>query len=105
LGANVGVMVYSVASIELLIRYNNITGVHTLLSTGQIIPFIIGIASLWRVCWQIMTDFAEHQAASNLVEERKGAERSTTDVISEGSSQNFADNAVSLDAITIDDSG
>ena len=47
-------MIYSIVNIELLIRYNNITGVYTLLSTGQIIPFVMGIASLWKTCWQIM---------------------------------------------------
>ena len=56
-------MVYSIVNIELLIRYNQITGVYTLLSTGQIIPFVMGIASLWKTCWQILMENVEQGAA------------------------------------------
>jgi hypothetical protein len=57
-------MVYSIVNIELLIRYNQITGVYALLSTGQIIPFVIGIASLWKTCWQILIENVEQEPAS-----------------------------------------
>ncbi|KAE8443223.1 hypothetical protein EG329_002091 [Mollisiaceae sp. DMI_Dod_QoI] len=52
--ANIAILIYSVVSIELLLKYNKITDVYTILSTGQIIPFIIGIASLWRTVWTIV---------------------------------------------------
>ena len=66
-------MVYSIVNIELLIRYNDMTGVHTLLSTGQIIPFIMGIACLWKTCWQIVTDNVEHEVAGIQKEKKADA--------------------------------
>lgn len=73
------VFVYSIVSIELLIRYNDITGVYTLLSTGQIIPFVIGIAGLWKVIWQIITTRVQNELAGSQKKETdpEGPEQET----------------------------
>jgi hypothetical protein len=85
LGANFAVLLYSIISIELLIKHNAITGGYTLLSTGQIIPFIIGIASLWKVVWQIVIALVEHGFASLQHLENADAEaRGTGDTAGKG---------------------
>jgi hypothetical protein len=60
------IFIYSIVSIKLLLRYNAITEVYTLLSTGQIIPFIIGIASLWKVVWKILMLQVEESIQSKM---------------------------------------
>ncbi|KAH8879035.1 hypothetical protein GQ53DRAFT_849863 [Thozetella sp. PMI_491] len=44
----VGATIWFIASVELSIRWNNISGVHTIESTGQLIPFVIGVVSFTR---------------------------------------------------------
>ncbi|KAF4637404.1 hypothetical protein G7Y89_g680 [Cudoniella acicularis] len=53
---NTLVFVYSILAIELLIYFNTITGVYDLGSTGQIIPFVIGLATFWKTIIFIVTD-------------------------------------------------
>jgi len=42
-------IVWFIVSVEMTIRSNNIQGVHTIDSTGQLIPFVIGCLSTWHV--------------------------------------------------------
>lgn len=56
---SIAIMIYSIISIELLIRYNEITEVYTILSTGQIIPLVIGFAAVWRTSWEIIVMFIQ----------------------------------------------
>ena len=42
-------MTFSILAIELIIRWNSISGVYTIGSTGQVIPFTIGIGGLIKV--------------------------------------------------------
>ncbi|ETS78445.1 hypothetical protein PFICI_10507 [Pestalotiopsis fici W106-1] len=44
----VGATIWFIVSVELNIRWNKITGVHTIESTGQLIPFVVGVASFIR---------------------------------------------------------
>ena len=49
-------MVGCIIAVELLIVWNSINGVDTVLSTGQLIPFVIGIGGLIKICfrwWQV----------------------------------------------------
>ncbi|KAI5807509.1 hypothetical protein DFH27DRAFT_322488 [Peziza echinospora] len=53
-----GVMMLFIISVELLISWNDIDGVNTVLSTGQLIPMVIGIAGFLKILfrwWQIAT--------------------------------------------------
>ncbi|KAM0308095.1 hypothetical protein ACHAO8_010319 [Botrytis cinerea] len=75
----ISIFIYSVTAIELLIRYNNIKGVYTLLNTGQIIPFTIGIAGLRKVTAKISGKFLRKKNRSNLfVDVERQRERSVT---------------------------
>lgn len=59
-----GVIVWSILAIELTLRWNSVTDVYEVQSTGQLIPLIIGVASsmkmfnmlalkyIKKVCWQ-----------------------------------------------------
>jgi len=49
--------VYSILAIELLIHFNSITGVYDIGTTGQIIPFVIGLATLWKTAIAIFAKF------------------------------------------------
>ncbi|KAF8422727.1 hypothetical protein EV426DRAFT_702540 [Tirmania nivea] len=54
------VMLLAIIAVELVITgsWNNIQGVNTILSTGQLIPFVIGIGGLAKICfrwWQLET--------------------------------------------------
>jgi hypothetical protein len=42
---------FNLLTIELSIRWNHITGVNKLVSTGQLIPFVIGVGGMCRSCW------------------------------------------------------
>ncbi|KAF8241616.1 hypothetical protein K440DRAFT_608344 [Wilcoxina mikolae CBS 423.85] len=50
-------VVFCILSVELMIRWNNITGVNSIASVGQMIPFLIGFGSLltipldWEPTW------------------------------------------------------
>jgi predicted helicase len=45
---------YFILSIELTISWNRITGVYNIKSTGQLIPFIIGVVSSTRAAQQVI---------------------------------------------------
>jgi len=49
--------VYSILAIELLIHFNSITGVYDIGTTGQIIPLVIGLATLWKTAVAIFAKF------------------------------------------------
>ena len=44
-------LVWAVVAIELTLAWNNIHDVYDLASTGQLIPFVIGIVSFLRLCY------------------------------------------------------
>lgn len=46
LGLSVSVIVFSVVSIEYLIRDNNIVGVDDIFAAGQLVPLVVGIFGL-----------------------------------------------------------
>lgn len=43
---NIICFIWSILSVELTLKWNNISNVHDIKSTGQLIPFVIGIVSL-----------------------------------------------------------
>ncbi len=47
-----GQFVVSVLAVELTLKWNNITGVHSLDSTSQLIPFLFGIGQLCFVVYE-----------------------------------------------------
>lgn len=55
---NIGV----IAFVEMTIKWNNITGVHTLRDPGQFMPLMIALAQLFSVIYQGVSKFA-HIAA------------------------------------------
>ena len=49
-------MLLAIIAVELIISWNNIQEVNTILTTGQLIPFVIGVGGLMRIClrwWQL----------------------------------------------------
>jgi len=51
-------MLLAIIAVELVISWNNIQGVNTILNTGQLIPFVIGLGGLGKICfrwWQLET--------------------------------------------------
>ena len=42
-------LIYSILAIELMLKWNNVSNVYTLKSTGQLIPFVISMAGLLKV--------------------------------------------------------
>jgi len=60
------VLIISITAIELIIRWNNITGTYNIKSTGQVIPLIIGSAGLWKVVFQIILSRSEGKEVRNL---------------------------------------
>lgn len=42
-------LVWAVLAVELSLSWNKVSGIYTIQSTGQLIPFIIGIVSFVRV--------------------------------------------------------
>ena len=46
---NIVCLLWAIAAVELSLYWNQITGVYTIDSTGQLIPFIIGIVGLLRL--------------------------------------------------------
>jgi hypothetical protein len=49
-------LIWSILAIELTIRWNNITSVHTIQSVGQLIPFIIGIVGFLKLVRDISVE-------------------------------------------------
>ena len=41
-------------AIELTLKWNDITNVYQLNTTGQIIPFVIGLSLFANVCWRLL---------------------------------------------------
>lgn len=48
---NYGVLIWTIVSIELTLVWNKIDDVHSIASTGQLIPFVTGITGILRVIW------------------------------------------------------
>jgi hypothetical protein len=44
-------LIWSVLGIELTLYWNSISGVYTIKSTGQLIPFVIGLTGLLKIVW------------------------------------------------------
>lgn len=47
-------LIWSVMAIELTLKWNGITNVYQLNTTGQIIPFVIGLSLFANVCWRLL---------------------------------------------------
>ena len=58
-------IVWSILAIELTIRWNSITEVNTIKTTGQLIPFVIGIGGLFQVVYNIGKENAEKSSVSH----------------------------------------
>lgn len=43
-----GATIWFILSVELTIRWNKISGIQTIQTTGQLIPFVVGVASFVR---------------------------------------------------------
>lgn len=52
-------LVWSMLAVELIISWNNITGVYSIQSVGQLIPFIIGIVGFLSLVIDITTNWTE----------------------------------------------
>ena len=50
---NYAVFAYTVICIETTIRWNSIEGVFSIATTGQLIPLMIGVASLLKFTWAL----------------------------------------------------
>jgi hypothetical protein len=74
---NTFVLIYSILAIELMIRFNSITGVYDIKATGQIIPLVIGLATLWRTLIAIFTKFVVSKV-DQTSRMPKGAKRDTS---------------------------
>jgi len=44
--------VWSVLAIELTLKWNHVTGVYEVTSTGQLIPLVLGITLTATITWQ-----------------------------------------------------
>jgi len=51
-GASIFSLAYSVIGIEMTLYWNSITGVYTINTTGQLIPFVIGLAGLAEIVYE-----------------------------------------------------
>jgi hypothetical protein len=51
-----GLIIFSIAVIEYIIRKNNISGISNIESVGQFIPFLVGIFSSAMACWKILIE-------------------------------------------------
>lgn len=49
-----GLIGFSIAVVEYLIRVNGITGLQQIDAVGQLIPFLIGILECTSICWRIV---------------------------------------------------
>lgn len=58
LALNIGVILF----VELTIRWNDISGVHSLDSPGQYIPFFIGLAQLMSVGYKAIKNYLKNEA-------------------------------------------
>ena len=57
-------IIWSILAIELTIRWNSITGVNTIETTGQLIPFVIGTGGFCQVVYNIGKETAERSWVS-----------------------------------------
>jgi len=65
---NVICIAWAVLSVELTLAWNNITGVNTLNSTGQLIPFIIGVVGFVRLLYGISVEHSKFLSTDILME-------------------------------------
>ena len=49
-------VIWSIITVELTLIYNSISGVYTIRSTGQLIPFITGVAGLGKTMHELFID-------------------------------------------------
>ncbi|PMD59544.1 uncharacterized protein K444DRAFT_663646 [Hyaloscypha bicolor E] len=56
-------LIYSILAIELTLKWNNVSDVYTIKSTGQLIPFIIGIAGILKVWYDVRMKYSERRQA------------------------------------------
>ncbi|KAH9220707.1 hypothetical protein DL95DRAFT_455981 [Leptodontidium sp. 2 PMI_412] len=56
LAGNVAVLVWSITGVEPMLCKNSITNVNSLAATGQLIPFIIGVATVAKLAFNAMTE-------------------------------------------------
>jgi hypothetical protein len=54
--ANVVSLIYSVIGIEMTLQWNHVTGVYSINSVGQLIPFVIGLAGFVKVIYEPLKD-------------------------------------------------
>ncbi|KAK4213834.1 hypothetical protein QBC37DRAFT_422438 [Rhypophila decipiens] len=70
-------LVWAVTTVELKLSWNNISGVYDITSTGQLIPFVIGIVSLVRLCHALTVELSsvrETDILMALLDDYNGAE-------------------------------
>jgi hypothetical protein len=53
---NLVCVIWSILAIELMIKWNNITQVHTIQSVGQLIPFVIGVVGFLKLLRDISVE-------------------------------------------------
>lgn len=47
-------MAFVICGIEMMLKWNSVSGVHYVKSTGQLIPLVLGAGSLFRVLYRIV---------------------------------------------------
>ena len=52
----VGIIIWSIVTVELALLYNSINGVYTIRSTGQLKPLITGIVGLGKTMHELFID-------------------------------------------------
>lgn len=60
---NILELVYSIVGIELTIRWNSIRDVYSINTTGQLIPFVIGLVGLVEIIYGAVKDYVTHPQA------------------------------------------
>ncbi|KAH8802463.1 hypothetical protein F5884DRAFT_802110 [Xylogone sp. PMI_703] len=60
-----------IIAVELTIAFNSISGVYTIKSTGQLIPFVIGVGGIWSTINDLLADYYKEKTK---YEERMEAE-------------------------------
>ncbi|KAF7502465.1 hypothetical protein GJ744_005793 [Endocarpon pusillum] len=70
---------FMIVTIELTLAFNSITGVYTIKSTGQLIPFIVGLGGIWTTVNDLVIDYykAKTKAEEEMQADTRAAEEQT----------------------------
>ena len=63
------ILSFSMVAIELMLRWNHITSVYDINTTGQIIPFVIGLGSICQVCYVTFIEPIKEEKVKKFVDD------------------------------------